>query len=100
MLSIKSPNPSSAVEPLKRPITCASASPVTLCLPPFLRLRPPSNRVSLAAPNELAVGFRSFHSRLHFNHSVVAFAASHEKSKHSELEVERKGWSGERRRIK
>ncbi|KAE8734043.1 Protein FATTY ACID EXPORT 3 [Hibiscus syriacus] len=91
MLSIKSPNPSSAVEPLKRLSTCASASasPVTLCLPPSLRLRPPSNRVSLAAPNGFAVGFRSFHSRLHFNHSVVAFAASHEESKHSELEVEK-----------
>ncbi|KAK8573112.1 hypothetical protein V6N13_099927 [Hibiscus sabdariffa] len=89
MLSIKSPNPSSALEPLKRLSTRSSASPMALCLPPSLRLRPPSNRISLAAPKGFAVGFRSFHSRLPLSQSVIAFAASHEESKHSELEVER-----------
>ncbi|KAG8500006.1 hypothetical protein CXB51_006442 [Gossypium anomalum] len=91
MLSIKNPNPSSGLEPLKRfhRASSSSSSPMALCSSPSLRLRPPAYRVSLAAPKGFAVGFRSLHSRLPFHHSVVAFAASHEESKHSEMEVER-----------
>ncbi|XWS09510.1 hypothetical protein CRYUN_Cryun40dG0090700 [Craigia yunnanensis] len=88
MLSIKSPNPSCALEPLKRP-TRASASPMALCLSPSLRLRPTSCRVSLAAPKGLSLGFRSLDRRFSFNQSFVAFAASNEESKHSEIEVGR-----------
>ncbi|XWS13045.1 hypothetical protein CRYUN_Cryun36dG0003600 [Craigia yunnanensis] len=88
MLSIKSPNPSSALEPLKR-LTRVSASPMALCLLPSLRLRLRSCRVSLAAAKGLALGFRSLDRRVSFNQSVVALAASHEEFKHSEIEVER-----------
>ncbi|KAG4209780.1 hypothetical protein ERO13_A02G003100v2 [Gossypium hirsutum] len=90
MLSIKNPNPSTGLEPLKRfhrASSSSSSSPMALCSSPSLRLRPPAYRVSLAAPKGFAVGFRSLHSRLPFHHSVVAFAASHEES-HSEMEVE------------
>ncbi|KAE8714442.1 Protein FATTY ACID EXPORT 3 [Hibiscus syriacus] len=89
MLSIKTPNSSSALEPLKRRSTRASASPMALCLPPSLKLRPPSNTVSLTAPKRFALAFPSFHRRLPFNQSIIAFAASHEEPKHSELEVEK-----------
>ncbi|XVF29721.1 hypothetical protein REPUB_Repub15cG0146700 [Reevesia pubescens] len=88
MLSIKNPNPSFALEPWKR-FSRASAPPIALCLSPSLRLKSPSFRLSLEAPKGLALGFRSLDSRLSFNQSVVAFAASHEESKHSEIEVER-----------
>ncbi|XP_022761396.1 protein FATTY ACID EXPORT 3, chloroplastic-like [Durio zibethinus] len=88
MLSIKSPNASSALKPLKR-LTRASASPMALCLSPSLRLMPSSFRVSIATPKGLALDFRSPNRRISFNQSVVAFAASHEESKHSEMEVER-----------
>ncbi|XVF37406.1 hypothetical protein REPUB_Repub20aG0005000 [Reevesia pubescens] len=93
MLSINNPNPSSALEPLKRLTRpSASASPMALCLSPSLRLRPPSFRVSLtgvAAPKGLTLGFRSLDRRVSFNQSFVVFAASHEESKHSEIEIER-----------
>ncbi|EOY04450.1 Transmembrane proteins 14C, putative [Theobroma cacao] len=95
MLSIKSPNPSCALEPLKGLIRATasasgSSSPMALCMSPSLRLTPPSCRVSLAAPKGLALGFHSFDRRISFNQSLVAFAAaSHEESKHSEIEVER-----------
>ncbi|OMP04878.1 hypothetical protein COLO4_09227 [Corchorus olitorius] len=90
MLSIKSPNPSCAFEPLKR-FSRATTSPMALCLSPSLRLRPPC-RVVLTAPKGLTLGFRSLDRRVSFNQSFVAFAAassSHEESKHSEIEVER-----------
>ncbi|XP_007033524.2 PREDICTED: protein FATTY ACID EXPORT 3, chloroplastic [Theobroma cacao] len=95
MLSIKSPNPSCALEPLKGLIRATasasgSSSPMALCMSPSLRLTPSSCRVSLAAPKGLALGFHSFDRRIFFNQSLVAFAAaSHEESKHSEIEVER-----------
>ncbi|MBA0681247.1 hypothetical protein Goari_023065 [Gossypium aridum] len=90
MLSIKNPNPSSGLEALKRfHRASSSSSPMALCSSPSLRLRSPAYRVSLAAPKGFVVGFRSLHSRLPFHHSVVAFAASHEESKHSEMEVDR-----------
>ncbi|XVE84330.1 hypothetical protein DITRI_Ditri17bG0003900 [Diplodiscus trichospermus] len=89
MLSIKSPNPSCSLEPLKRlPRASASTSPMALCFSPSLRLRPPSCSVSLAAPKWLALSFRSVDRQISFSHPVVAFAASHEES-HSEIEVER-----------
>ncbi|XP_022732851.1 protein FATTY ACID EXPORT 3, chloroplastic-like [Durio zibethinus] len=87
MLSIKIPNPSCSLEPLKRP-TRASASSTALSLSPSLRLRSPSSSVSLASPKWLALGFSSLDRRISFNESVVALAASHEESKHSEIEVE------------
>ncbi|XWS35418.1 hypothetical protein CRYUN_Cryun21dG0124600 [Craigia yunnanensis] len=90
MLSIKSPNPSFSLEPLKRLTRAsASASPMALCLSPSLRLRSPSCRVSLTGPTWLALGFRSVDRRISFNQSVVASAASHEESKDLEIEVER-----------
>ncbi|XVE80742.1 hypothetical protein DITRI_Ditri15bG0004700 [Diplodiscus trichospermus] len=88
MLSIKSPNPSCSLESLKR-LSRAEAFPVALCLSPSLRLRPPSCRVSLPAPKGFSLGFRSLDGRVSFNQSVIAFAASHEESKHSEIEVGR-----------
>ncbi|KHG23638.1 Ribosome-recycling factor [Gossypium arboreum] len=89
MYSIKSLNPTCALLPLKT-LSRASASPLPPCLSPSLRLKPTSGRrVSLAAPRGLALSFRPLDRRLSFSQSVVAFAASHEESKHSEIEVER-----------
>lgn len=89
MYSIKSLNPTCALLSLKT-LSRASASPLPPCLSPSLRLKPPSGcRVSLAAPRGLALSFRPLDRRLSFSQSVVAFAASHEESKHSEIEVER-----------
>ncbi|KAH1047363.1 hypothetical protein J1N35_038147 [Gossypium stocksii] len=89
MHSIKSLNPTCALLPLKT-LSPASASPLPPCLSPSLPLKPPSGRkVSLAAPRGLALSFRPLDRRLSFSQSAVAFAASHEDSKHSEIEVER-----------
>ncbi|XP_021290172.1 protein FATTY ACID EXPORT 3, chloroplastic isoform X2 [Herrania umbratica] len=94
MLSIKSPNPSCALEPLKGLIRApasasGSSSPMALRMPPSLRLTPPSCRVSLAAPKGLALGFHLFDRRISFNQSLVAFAAASHEESHSEIEVER-----------
>ncbi|GMI93090.1 fatty acid export 2 [Hibiscus trionum] len=84
MFSIKNLNPSCTLEPLSK-LSRLPASP----FPPSLRLKPPSSRVSLAAPKGLVLDFRSFDRRISFGRSVVAFAASHDESKHSEIDVER-----------
>ncbi|XP_039045450.1 protein FATTY ACID EXPORT 3, chloroplastic-like [Hibiscus syriacus] len=45
--------------------------------------------VSVAVPKGLVLGFCSLDRRISFSQSVVAFAASHDESKHSEIDVER-----------
>ncbi|KAK8519380.1 hypothetical protein V6N12_025419 [Hibiscus sabdariffa] len=96
MFSIRNLNPSCTLDPLnalrlRLRLRRASASPLPPCFPPSLRLKPPYGTVSLAAPKGLLLRFCSLHSHrpISFSQSVVAFAASHEESKHSEVDVER-----------
>ncbi|KAE8662786.1 Leucine-rich receptor-like protein kinase family protein [Hibiscus syriacus] len=88
MLSIKNLNPSCTLEPLNK-LCRASASPFPPCFPTSLWLKPSHGRVSVAAPKGLVLGFCSLDRRISFSQSVVAFAASHDESKHSEIDVER-----------
>ncbi|KAK8556563.1 hypothetical protein V6N13_064584 [Hibiscus sabdariffa] len=83
MFSIKNLNPSCALEPLNT-LRRVSA-------PPSLRLKPPSATLS---PKGSLLGFGSLYRRISFGQSVLAFAASHDDSKHSEIEVERENDDG------
>ncbi|KAL4388897.1 hypothetical protein GQ457_09G012600 [Hibiscus cannabinus] len=87
MFSIKNLNPSCALEPLNTFRRVPA--------PPSLRLKPPpASATGEISPKGLLLGFGSLHRRISFTQSVVAFAASHDESKHSEIEVERENDDG------
>ncbi|GLT68272.1 hypothetical protein SLA2020_405200 [Shorea laevis] len=101
MLSSKIANPScDSFPPLRRASSPPRAASMAMSALPSLRInslcRPrafgisiASTRTGLLSPIGLGVGFRCLDRGISFIRSIVAFAASHEESKHSEIEVEK-----------
>ncbi|GLU14868.1 hypothetical protein SLE2022_314110 [Rubroshorea leprosula] len=101
MLSSKIANPScDSFPPLRRASSPPRAASMAMCALPSLRInslcRPrafgsstTSTRTGLLSPIGLGDSFRLLDRRILFDRSIVAFSASHEESKHSEIEVEK-----------